>query len=181
MAISERTKWLIVGVLAVILIGVVWYQVNRADEPPAALLTPRQAVVRKARVRSAEPIPAVSIEPPESLAPLLARNPFDNPKLVASTAQDEPQAEPEPVDPINLVPEWLRTGRIEAVINRNDERIAIIAGRTVREGQQIGGVEVVRITEREIVLRPIETPAASPAQSGNEPGKASGRDNAHEN
>ncbi len=164
MSKSEQNKWLFVAVLAAVLVAVIWYQVNRADEPAAAApASRRRAAGPHGRELLADVAPLV-LQQPETVQALLVHNPFESPRLDEAEVDEESADEPAPVDPTQLVPEWLRQGRIEAVLQQGNRRIAIIAGRTIREGQRIGGVEVVRITEEEIILRPVPSVPSEESQ-----------------
>jgi len=151
----ERKKWMLVGLLALVLLGVIWYQTNQADEPMVAGAPPRRAP-RTARPQN---LPGgtgeLSLRPPASVEPLLATNPFDDTSIGPSEQPDPVPNDTPPPSPEQLVPAWLAHGEIEAVIEQNGRRVAIVAGRTIREGDIVGQVRIERISATEILLRPL--------------------------
>ena len=167
--LNGRTQIVVVAALAAVLGLVLLYQYSQAgDTPPVASPAhgPGSPALATPSADASLAVLQADIKPARLAAPaevvFITRDPFvADGQLAKLLARPDSPAPVEPAEPPKPSPEEIAQGvRAEAaklslrgVFGGGNDLIAFIGDRTVRTGDKAGPFEVVRIGEREVVLR----------------------------
>jgi len=161
-------KLALVGVLAVVFVGVLVHQFGGLqfdhaadDEPEPAIAEQQEDGIKHDPTPTS--LPAISAFPEISLAQAVAHNPFAEPPWACAKPPEQPP-EPEPTaDDVDLALateqafEELRQQGVRAIMISDGQRIAVVGSRHVRVGDEMDGWRVLEISADGVILAPPES------------------------
>ena len=158
---QEKRKWAIATVLAVVLVGVLWVQYSPHAAAPQPTANRRVAPKLPAGAATAAR-PDHSNQPaligPANPQEVTSLNPFDLSRVAASAVEQAPESPDRsrsaPGERAEVaVPDWLKSGRIQARLRVGGDDAIVVNGRVLRVGEVVDGVEIVRIEDDTIWIR----------------------------
>lgn len=160
MSRQEKRKWAFAGILSVVLGCVLWFQYGASGASRERGQPTRRAPRQNSSTATSEgAAPIRSRLPlPGNVEALCRVNPFDSSAIQPASLVDGHGASkaPEPApDPLAAVPEWLRNQPVQGTMRIGEQVGLIIGGRLIREGDIVDGVEIVRIDQGKLWVRPV--------------------------